>query len=210
MLSDYLRKRGYVLLNPSASNVAGATLAEIIKSVPEGGWVRGSAGITDIDLFKDGTDNPALAFVCRLREKEVTVFNFSSNPSLNAPSSGGPRYKVAKARQEGLPRFSLGRHSAVEKVQNVVNKLVGSPDLSLHQGADPAFFRNYWVRSPDGPAVFAFLSPERLAFLEQESLAGILAANAEYLVYCEDGALQTEEDYDRFIATVGRLIAHLL
>lgn len=210
VVSDYIRKRGYVLLNPSASKVADATLAEIMKSVPEGGWVRGSAGITDIEPFKDGSDNPALAFVCRLRGKEVTIFNFEGNPSLNAPSSSGPRYKVAKVKQEGLPRFSLGRHSAVEKVQNVVDKLVGSPDLSLHEGADPAFFRRYWVRGPDAPAVFAFLSAERVAFLERENFAGILAANAGYLVYCEDGAMQTEEDYDRFIATVDRLIAHLL
>jgi hypothetical protein len=32
----------------------------------------------------------------------------------------------------------------------------------------------------------------------------------QYLVYREDGAMQTEEDYDRFIAVVERLIAHLL
>lgn len=210
VVSDYIRRRGYVLLNPSAANVADATLGEILKSVPEGGWVQGASGITDIELLKDGSDNPALAFVCQLRGREVTIFNFEGNPSLNAPSSSGPRYKVAKVKQEGLPRFSLGRHSAVEKVQNVVDQLVGNPDLSLHQGARPEFFKRHWLRGPDGPAVFAFLSPERLQFLEQENLAGILAANAQYLVYCEDGTMQTEADYDRFIAVVERLIARLL
>ena len=210
VVSGYIRKRGYVPLNPSAANVADATLGEILKSVPEGGWVQGASGITDIELLKDGSDNPALAFVCQLRGKEVTIFNFEGDPSLNAPSSSGPRYKVAKVKQEGLPRFTLGHHSAVEKVQNVVDQLVGNPDLSLHEGAGPEFFQRYWLRGPDGPAVSAFLSPQRLEFLEQENLAGILASNARYLVYCEDGSMQTEADYDRFIAVVERTIAHLL
>ncbi len=210
VISDYIRKRGYVLLNPSASKLVDSTLAEIVKSVPEGGWVRGASGITDIELFKDGSDNPALAFVCRLRGKEVTIFNFESNPTLNAPSSRGPRYKVAKVSEEGLPQFSLGRHSAVEVVQNVVDRLVGNPDLSLHEGPRPEFFKRYWLRGADGPAVYAFLNPQRLAFLEQENLAGILASNAQYLVYCEDGTMQSEEDYDRFIAAVESLITHLL
>jgi hypothetical protein len=213
LIADYIQKRGYVLLNPSAATFADTPIREIVKHLPAGGLTRASEGLTDIKTFERGTDDVALAMVCRLRGQEVTIFNFSSDPGINTAntaSGGSVRYRVAKVRHEGLPLFSLGRHSIVEKVEKVVDHMVGIPDLNLDQGNFPGFFRKYWLKGRDAAAVYAFLSPVKLEFLEREGVAGSIAANAQYLVYFEDGTMRTEEDYDRFIAVADGLIAHLL
>ena len=90
--------------------------------------------------------------------------------------------------------------------------MVGEPKLAINvdQRLCPDFSAHYWIRGSDAAAVSAFLSPEKLRFIETAKLPGILATNANYLVYFEDGTLRTEPDFDSFIATVEKLTAALL
>jgi hypothetical protein len=119
---------------------------------------------------------------------------------------------VAKIQVAGLPRFSLGRNSAVHVVEMVVGKMVGAPKaaIDLDSSQHPEFTRHYWLTGADGAAVTAFLSPGKIRFIEEAKLEGLLATNANYLVYFEDGVLQQEEDCDSFIARVETIIANVL
>jgi len=67
-----------------------------------------------------------------------------------------------------------------------------------------------WLNGPDRGAVVAFLSPEKLRFLESTKLAGVIATNANYVLYFEFGSLGSADDFDSFIATVENIAAHLL
>jgi hypothetical protein len=87
------------------------------------------------------------------------------SPPLNAGSSG-LNFKVAKIKQDGLPRFSLCRHSAVEALQKVTDRLVGAPSLNLDAAVDPAFAKHYGLKGSDSASVYSFLSAEKRRFLE--------------------------------------------
>jgi len=80
----------------------------------------------------------------------------------------------------------------------------------LERGQCPEFAAHYWLRGTDRAAVTAFLSPEKLRFIETTKLEGTVATNANYLVYFEDGVLLGEEDFDFFIVKVDKIVANLL
>ena len=207
---EYAQKKGYRLLNPSASQISGSSLLQMLKNPALRNLVDASSDLADIDGLDHATGG-WLAFTSNLRSKEVTIFNCSTIGSINA-NSRPVSYKVAKINAQGLPRFSLGRNSIVHTVQDVVGKMVGEPKLAINvdQRLCPDFSAHYWIRGSDAAAVSAFLSPEKLRFIETAKLPGILATNANYLVYFEDGTLRTEPDFDSFIATVEKLTAALL
>lgn len=207
---EYVQKKGYRLLNPSASQVPGSSLLEMLKNPALRNLVDASSDIADIDGL-DRVSGGWVAFTSSLRSKEVTIFNCSTAGSINA-NSGPISYKVAKIKAQGLPRFSLGRNSIVHTVQDVVGKMVGEPKLAIDvdQRLYPDFSAHYWIRGSDAAAVSSFLSPEKLRSIETAKLPGILATNANYLVYFEDGTLRTEPDFDSFIATVEKVIAGIL
>ena len=112
----------------------------------------------------------------------------------------------------GLPRFSLGTHSVAHTVITVVEKMTGKPASSIEVDAtfSPQFAKHYWLKGPDSGAVLAFLSPEKLSFLENTSLTGVIATNSQYFVYFESGKMRSEQDYDSFVGTVDKLAANLL
>ena len=56
----------------------------------------------------------------------------------------------------------------------------------------------------------AFLSGDKIRFLASANLTGTLATNANYLVYFEDGKLQTGQDFDSFIARTESIVANFL
>lgn len=207
---EYVQKKGYRLLNPSASQVPGSSLLEMLKNPALRNLVDASSDIADIDGL-GRVSGGWVAFTSSLRSKEVTIFNCSTAGSINA-NSGPISYKVAKIKAQGLPRFSLGRNSIVHTVQDVVGKMVGEPKLAIDvdQRLYPDFSAHYWIRGSDAAAVSSFLSPEKLRSIETAKLPGILATNANYLVYFEDGTLRTEPDFDSFIATVEKVIAGIL
>ena len=209
ILVEYAQKRGYRLVNPSVAQALDSSFLEMVRNPALKDLTCPSLDIADIDGLENGTGD-RLAFVCTLHSKEVTIFNFSV--TTRVPSSGGARYKVAKIKVAGLPRFSLGRNSVVHTVEIVVGKLVGEPNpaIVLDAGQYPEFSAHYWLRGADGAAVTAFLSPSKIKFIENTKLDGILAANPNYLVYFEHGVLLREEDCDSFIARVETIVANLL
>ncbi len=93
-----------------------------------------------------------------------------------------------------------------------MDKIAGTskPAIDLDAGHYPEFSKHFWIRGSDRAAVTAFLSGDKIRFLETAKLEGILATNANYLVYFEDGALLTEQDFDSFIARIEKLVANLL
>src|SRR5437667_3634535 len=209
-LIEYAQKKGYRLLNPSASQISGSSLLQMLKNPALRNLVDASSDLADIDGLGRASGG-WLAFTSNLRSKEVTIFNCSTAGSINA-NSRPVSYKVAKVKATGLPQFSLGRNSIVHTVEDVVGKMTGQPKLAIDvdQRLHPDFSAHYWIRGSDAAAVSAFLSPEKLRFIETAKLPGILATNANYLVYFEDGTLRTEPDFDSFIATVEKLTAALL
>ena len=121
-------------------------------------------------------------------------------------------HKVAKIKAAGLPRFSLGRNSAMHTFENAMEKLahLAQPDIRLDARMYPEFVEHFWIKGPDAAAVTAFLSGDKIRFLKASKLAGTLATNANYLVYFEDGKLQTEQDFDAFIGRVEAIVANFL
>jgi hypothetical protein len=206
-IANYVDAKGYVLLNPSVTTLAALSNTDLVTSASAGALRRATDGITDIDPFNSGVDSSELAFIATLGGKEVTIFSFSARTSDGA----GLNYRVAKIRSAGLPRFSLGSHSAVEKAEKLVDYLTNAPDMSLDQGDFPDFFKRHWMEGPDAAPVYGFLTPTKLRFLESAIVGGIVASNGEYLVYYESEGreLQVPEELDRFIGTVGSLVANL-
>lgn len=184
------------------------SLLETLKNPAFRNAIGESSDIVDIEALDHGTGD-WLAFTCYLRSKEVAIFNFSQNPSARAP---GTSYKLAKIRAAGLPRFSLGRNSVVHTMENVVDKAVGAPKPSISVDARqyPEFSTHFWITGADSAAVAAFLSADKIRFLETEKLQGTLATNANYLVYFEPGILVSEQDFDVFIARAEKLVANIL
>ena len=211
MVVEYVERKGYVLLNPAILTMKDQSMPALVQLAMAGEFVRATTGITDIEPFDRGTDRNAFAFVCTLGGKEVTIFTFGVAPPLNTDSSG-PQYRVAKIRAAGLPRFSLARHSAVEKIQKLTAYLAETTSTSLVRPEFNDFFKKYWMKGPDANAVYAFLTPAKLWFLEGAKLSGQLESNAEYLVYYESQAHdpRSAAEYDSFIGVVSGLIENLL
>jgi hypothetical protein len=205
-LIEYVQKKGYRLVNPSISQALGSSGLELLKNPALRNLTDASSDIADID----GLDRPSggwLAFTCNVRSKEVIVFNCST-----VDAQRQAHYKVAKIKAAGLPRFSLGKNSVVHSVLDVVDKMVGESKLGINvdRSQYPDFSAHYWVRGADAAAVSAFLTQTKISFFETAKLPGVLATNANYLVYFEDGTLRTEPDFDSFIATVEKVTAGML
>jgi len=205
---DYVQKRGYRLVNPSIAQVLDDSGLDILRNPALRNLTRASLDIADIDELDNGTGD-WLAFTCTLGSKEVVIFNLSVTSR-----AGGAclRYKVAKIKTMGLPRFSLGRNSAFHTFETVTDRLVGKSEATIALGSDqyPEFSEHYWITGPDRVAVAAFLSHGKVRFLESAKLPGILAANANYLVYFENGVLVEEKDFDSFIAKIETIVANVL
>src|SRR4030088_873244 len=88
LISDYIAKRGYRLLNPSIMQISSTSSA------------------------RDLLTNPSLKSY-GIGSKEVMIFELSVSSQRTDDKGRALRYKVAKIANEGLPRFSLGRHSVV-------------------------------------------------------------------------------------------------
>ena len=211
-LSEYTARKGYRLANSSIAQITGSSSARDILTNPSlKSYVKGSDGITDIEGLERGTDDP-FAFTTSMRSKEVMIFELSVSSQRADDKGNAIRYKVAKIANEELPRFSLGRHSVVNAVQNLVDKMTGKPKSSIDVDprSFPEFAKHYWLKGSDSGSVFAFLSLEKITFLGNTKLIGIIATNSQYFVYFELGSLRSENDYDTFIATVEKLAANLL
>lgn len=207
---EYAQKKGYALINPAISQALGSSPLEMLKNPALRNSIRAGSDISDIEGLDNGTGD-WLAFTCNLRSHEVTIFNLSVTPRAANASSGNVHYKVAKISAADLPRFSLGRNSGLHTLENVVGKLVGAPKptVDLDSRQYPEFAAHSWIRGSDAAAITAFLSPSKIRFLETANLPGVLATNAKYLVYFEDGALRTASDFDSFIARVESIAGNI-
>jgi hypothetical protein len=207
---EYAQRRGYVLANPSLAQALDSSRREMLRNPALRNSIKASSDIADIEGLDNGTGE-WLAFTCNLRSKEVTIFNLNVTSRRANTSGGSIHYKVAKIRTTGLPRFSLGRNSVLHTVENVVDKIVGAPKATITVDARqyPEFSAHLWIRGSDPSAVSAFLSPDKIKFLQAAKLEGILATNANYLVYFEDGVLLSEMDFDSFIAKAETLVANI-
>jgi hypothetical protein len=210
-LIEYAQKRRYALVNPAVLQALDMPYFEMLKSPVMKDSVKASADIDDIEKLSGGTGD-WLAFTCNLRSKEVTIFNLNVTSRRADASGGNIHYKVAKIKASGLPRFSLGRNSRLHTFEKVVDQLAGAskPEITLDARQYPEFSAHFWFRGADAAAVTAFLSDAKIRFLEGANLAGTLATNAHYLVYFEDGILDTEQDFDSFVARAETLVANLL
>lgn len=207
----YAQKRGYVLVNPSLAQSLDSSRLEMLRNPALRDSIKASSDIADIEGLDNGTGE-WFAFTCNLGSKEATIFNLNVTSRRVGTSGGGIPYKVAKIRAAGLPRFSLGRNSVLHTVENVVNKVAGAdkPTIDVDALQHPEFSTHFWIRGSDPAAVTAFLSGDKIRFLETAKLEGTLATNANYLVYFEDGILLREQDFDVFITRVEKLVVNIL
>lgn len=208
---EYAQKKGFALVNPSIAQALNDSLLQMSKNPALRNAVRAASDLADIEGLENGTGD-WLAFTCTLRSKEVTIFNLSAFPRTVNTSGAYIRYKVAKIRAAGLPQFSLGRNSGIHNLESLVDKISGTPkqDIQLERSQYPEFTAHYWLRGPDRAAVAAFLSPDKIRFIETTGLEGTVATNTNYLVYFEDGVLLGEKDFDSFVAKVENIVANLL
>jgi hypothetical protein len=211
LLTEYTAKRGYRLANPSIAQITNSSSVRDILTNPSlKSYVKGSEGIENIEGLERGTGGP-FAFTCNLGSKEAMIFELSVSSQRSDDHGSSLQYKVAKIAHAGLPQFSSGKDSVVHTVLNVVEKMTGKPALSIEVDPriSPQFAKHCWLKGPDSGAVLAFLSPEKMSFLENANLAGTIATNSHYFVYFESGSLRTEQDYDTFIGTVDKLAANI-
>ena len=147
-----------------------------------------------------------------MRSKEVMIFELSVSSQRADDKGNAIRYKVSKIATQGLPRFSVGRHSVVNAVQNVVDKMIGKPKSSIEVDPRtyPEFVKHYWLKGSESGPILAFLSPGKITFLGNTKLEGVVATNSQYFVYFESGSLRNDKDCDLFIATVENLVSNLL
>jgi hypothetical protein len=212
LIADYTARKGYRLANPSIMQIASTSSARDLLTNPSlKSFVKGSEGIEDIHNLEGGTDDP-FAFTCSIGSKEAMIFALSVSSQRSDDKGQSLSYKVAKIANAGLPRFSLGRHSVINVVENVVDKLAGKPksNIDVDPRNFPEFAKHYWLKGADSSAVLAFLSPEKITFLGNTTLDGTIATNSHYFVYFESGSLRSEQDYDTFIAIVEKLAANVL
>jgi hypothetical protein len=207
---EYAQLRGYALVNPGVAQAVDMSPLEMMKNPALRNLERPSLDIANIERLDNGTGD-WLAFTCRLGPKEATIFNLSVT-SRQGSAGAGVHYKVAKIKAAGLPRFSLGRNSAMHTFENAVEKLahVSQPEVRVDARMYPDFAAHFWVKGPDATAVTGFLSGDKIRFLESAKLAGTLATNANYLVYFEEGKLETEQDFDAFIAKAETIVANFV
>jgi hypothetical protein len=208
---EYAQKRGYALVNPALAQAVDLSPIEMMKNQTFVNLNRASLDIYDIQKLDRGTGD-WLAFICKLGSKEVTIFNLTI-PSQRTDGRGSDlHHKVAKIKAAGLPRFSLARNSAMHTFENVVENIAHVPQAEIHLDARqyPNFAKHFWIRGSDAGEVTSFLSDGKIRFLETANLGGTLATNANYLVYFEDGKLQTEQDFDSFIARAEAIVANFL
>jgi hypothetical protein len=207
---EYAQRRGFALVNPTLAQAVEMSPLEMMKNPARRNLERASLDIANIAELDQGTGD-WLAFNCKLRSKEVTIFNLSVT-SRQGSGGAGIHYKVAKIKATGLPRFSLGRNSAMHKFENAVDKLahLSQPEIRVDARLYPEFAAHFWIKGPDAAAVTAFLSGDKIRFLASANLTGTLATNANYLVYFEDGKLQTAQDFDSFIGRVETIVANFL
>ena len=207
---EYAQRRGYALVNPALAQAVEMSPLEMMKDPALRNLERPSLDIANIDRLDHGTGD-WLAFTCRLGSKEATIFNLSVT-SRQGSGGAGVHYKVAKIKAAGLPRFSLGKNSAMHTFENTVEKLahLSQPEIRGDARLYPEFAAHFWIKGPDAAAVTGFLSGDKIRFLEATKLPGTLATNANYLVYFEDGKLETEQDFDSFIAKAEAIAANFL
>ena len=207
---EYAQRRGYALVNPTLAQAAEMSPLEMMKNPALRNLERASLDIANIEELDHGTGD-WLAFNCKLRSKDVTIFNLSVT-SRQGSGAAGIHYKVAKIKAAGLPRFSLGRNSAMHKFENAVDKLahLSQPEIRVDARLYPEFAAHFWIKGPDAAAVTAFLSGDKIRFLASANLSGTLTTNANYLVYFEGGKLQTGRDFDSFIGRVETIVANFL
>ena len=215
---EYAQRKGYALVNPDVAQAVDSSLLEKMKNPALRQSKGAHADIADIEGLAGGTGD-WLAFTCNLGSKQATIFNLSvtsggtSGAGGNVQYSGANyHYKVAKIKAAGLPVFSVRRESIVHSVENVVDKIVGKPDLTIAVDARqfPEFAAHWWLKGEDQGAVMKFLSGDKMRFLETEKLKGVLATNASYLVYFEPGKLESDKDFDLFIGEVEKIAAVML
>lgn len=210
---DYARKRGYTLANPGIAQALHKSYLEMLKdpALRNSNSNRPSLDLSDIEKLGGGTGD-WLAFNCDVASREVTIFNLSVTSQRTDGRGTSLRYKVAKAKAAGLPRFSLGKNSRLHSFENALDRMTGKARKTVTVDARlyPTFAAHFWVEGPDPAAVTEFLSGNKLRFLETANLEGILATNANYLVYFEDGILATEADFDSFIKRAESLVRNLL
>jgi hypothetical protein len=208
---EYAQKRGYALVNPGLAQAVNMSPIEMMKNPAFANLDRASLDISNIPKLDGGTGD-WLAFTCNLRSKEVTIFNLSVTSRRTDSSGGDLHYKVAKIKAAGLPRFTLGKNSALHTFENVVEKIAHVSQAEVHVDARqyPEFAAHFWIKGSDAAAVNSFLSDGKIRFLETANLGGTLATNANYLVYFEDGKLATEQDFDAFIGRVETIVANFL
>jgi len=208
---EYAQKRGYALVNPDLAQALNKSYLEMLKDPALRSSHRASMDISDIERLHDGTGD-WLAFTCNLGSKKVAIFNLNVSSQRADTQGGSIHYRVARINAAGLPRFSLGRNSALHTIENVVDKITGASNraITLDARQHPEFSAHFWIKGADPAAVTAFLSSDKIRFLESAKLAGTLATNANYLVYFEDGVLASEKDFDSFIAKAQTVVANLL
>ncbi len=206
---EYVQKHGYQLLNPILAQKIDESLLDLMRDPSLRDLARATSDITDIGRFADGNDD-WLAFRCELARRPVTIFNFTKAPPLHS-DTGPMSFRVAKMQVDGLPRFSLEPRSAATAVEALVGTLLHHEDSTIDAipTSQGSFDSRYWLRGSDRTAVAAFFTPERIRFIEAERLPGTLASNAHYLVYYESTAMESEADYDAFIAVVERIATRL-
>ncbi|HEU4416668.1 MAG TPA: hypothetical protein VFT65_17900 [Candidatus Angelobacter sp.] len=203
---EYTQKRGYRLLNPSVAQTLDSSVMEMLRNPALKNLAKASSDIFDIEGLENGTGD-WLAFSLNLRSREATIFNFSESSPRPGSNGANVRYKVAKITAAGLPRFSLGKKSVAHAVEDFVAKAVKRPklEIELNPAEYPEFSAHYWLQGQDPAAVIAFLSPDKLKRIAESKLQGIVATNANYLVYFENGSLVTEQDFDSFITAVEKI-----
>jgi hypothetical protein len=208
---EYAQRKGYALVNPTLAQAVEMSRLEMIKNPPLRNLERASLDIANIEKLDHGTGD-WLAFTCKLGAKEATILNLSVTSRRTDGGGTDIHYKVAKIKAAGLPRFSLGRNSAMHKFENAVDKLahLSQPQIRVDARLYPEFAAHFWINGSDAAAVTAFLSGDKIRFLASANLTGTLATNANYLVYFEDGKLQTGQDFDSFIARTEAIVANFL
>src|SRR5690349_23028244 len=166
---EYAQKRGYALVNPGLAHAVDMSKLEMMRDPAFANLERASLDISNIAKLDRGAGD-WLAFTCRLGSKEATIFNLSVTSRRG--SGAGINYKVAKIKAAGLPRFSLGRNSAMHTFESTVDKLahLSQPEIRVDARMYPDFAANFWIKGPDAAAVTAFLSGDKIRFLEASKL----------------------------------------
>jgi len=198
---EYAQRRGYALVNPGVAQVVDLSPLEMMRNPALRNLERPSLDIANIEKLDRGTGD-WLAFTCRLGSKDATIFNLTATSRRTDGKGADLHYKVAKIKAAGLPRFSLARNSAMHSFENAVEKLAHQAQLDIRVDARlfPEFAAHFWIKGPDAAAMTAFLSGDKIRFLEN---AGKVANRAGFRFLHRDGPkyrrqfLVSDERHDR-------------